>query len=211
MDNVIPAPLCAQLITCAHVPPLASTSNQLLLTSAGTAAPLLVTEPSFPPVSKDQSACAYSFLRCAWSASSAASAIQHHTERRAPPMPYGAMQSATLQPIASMPWSSPPTPYASAFMAPPAGLMYVPSYMPGPLTQQPLMQAQFEEIARQQQDIEAREIEVQRISRSQNLNTVRDARVRLVMPMTDKVTVMIPCYHFQCNSWNMLKIFCSLV
>ena len=42
MDNVIPAPLCAALITCAHAPPLASTSNQLLLTSAGTAAPLLV-------------------------------------------------------------------------------------------------------------------------------------------------------------------------
>ena len=42
MDNVIPAPLCATLITCAHAPPLASTSNQLLLTSTSAAAPLLV-------------------------------------------------------------------------------------------------------------------------------------------------------------------------
>ena len=48
MDNVIPSPLFAALITCAHAPPLASTSNQLLLTSAGTAAPLLVMGPSFP-------------------------------------------------------------------------------------------------------------------------------------------------------------------
>ena len=49
MDNVIPAPLCVTLITCAHAPPLASTSNQLLCTSTGTPAPLLVTGPSFPP------------------------------------------------------------------------------------------------------------------------------------------------------------------
>ena len=49
MDNVIPAPLCATYIMCVHVPPLASTSNQLLLTSASTAAPLLVTGPSFSP------------------------------------------------------------------------------------------------------------------------------------------------------------------
>ena len=41
MDNVIPVAQCT-LITCAHAPPLASTSNQLLLTSASTAAPLLV-------------------------------------------------------------------------------------------------------------------------------------------------------------------------
>ena len=35
-------------------------------------------------------------------------------------------------------------------------------------------------------------------------------RLTLVMPMTDRVTVMIPCYHFNCNSWNMQKkIFCS--
>ena len=43
MDNVTTVPLCAQFITCAHAPPLVITSNQLLLTSAGTG-------PSFPPV-----------------------------------------------------------------------------------------------------------------------------------------------------------------
>ena len=49
MDNVISTPLCATLITCAHAPTLASTSNQLLLISTSAAAPLLVTGPSFPP------------------------------------------------------------------------------------------------------------------------------------------------------------------
>ena len=46
LDNVIPVPLCAELITYAHAPYLASSSNQLLLTSAGRPAPLLVTGPS---------------------------------------------------------------------------------------------------------------------------------------------------------------------
>ena len=40
------------------------------------------------------------------------------------------------------------------------------------------MQAQFEELARHRQDIEARELKVQRMSRTHNLNAVRDARVR---------------------------------
>ena len=37
------------------------------------------------------------------------------------------------------------------------------------------------------------------------------SRPGLVMPMTDIVTVMIPCYHFHCNSWNMLKNILQLV
>ena len=40
------------------------------------------------------------------------------------------------------------------------------------------MQAHFEELARQHQDIEARELEVQHMSRTLNLNAVRNARVR---------------------------------
>ena len=40
------------------------------------------------------------------------------------------------------------------------------------------MQAQFEELPRQRQDLEARELEVQLMSRTHNLNAVRDARVR---------------------------------
>ena len=49
MDNLVPAPQCATLIMCVHAPPLASTSNQLLLASTSAAAPLLVTGPSFLP------------------------------------------------------------------------------------------------------------------------------------------------------------------
>ena len=109
---------------------------------------------------------------CAGSASSAASAIQSAIRRLAE------RQSSTLQPMASMPWSSQSTPYASAFMAPPAWPLYMFSYMPRPPTQLPFMQAQFEELARQCQDIEARELKVQCMSRTHNLNAVRDARVR---------------------------------
>ena len=49
MDNVIPAPLYATYVTSAHAPPVASTSNQVLLTSTSAAAPLLIPGPSFPP------------------------------------------------------------------------------------------------------------------------------------------------------------------
>ena len=86
--------------------------------------------------------------------------------------------STALQPMAGMPWSSQPTPYASAFIAPPAWPMYMPSCMPRPLTQPTFMQAQFEELARQHQDLEALELEVKRMSRTLNRNAVRNARVR---------------------------------
>ena len=42
MDVVTTVPLCAQLITSAHAPPLGVTSNQLLLSRTSTTAPLLV-------------------------------------------------------------------------------------------------------------------------------------------------------------------------
>ena len=54
----------------------------------------------------------------------------------------------------------------------------MPSCMPRPLTQPTFMQAQFEELARQHQDIEALELEVKRMSRTLNRNAVRNARVR---------------------------------
>ena len=62
-------------------------------------------------------------------------------------------------------------------MAPPVWPMYMPSYMPRPLTQPPFLQAHFEELARPCQDIEAQELEVERMSQTHNLNAVRDARV----------------------------------
>ena len=114
MDNVIPVPQCAALITCAHAPPLASRSNQLLLSTARTTAPLLVTEPSFPPVTQGP----ISMLPCMPIAFSGVPGAPV-----APPAPYGvppalygtmqstgALHSATLQPMASMPGSGQPTP-----------------------------------------------------------------------------------------------------
>ena len=47
--------------------------------------------------------------------------------------------------------------------------MYMPSYMPRP------MQAEFEELARQCQDLVARELEVQHMTRTCNSNAVRAA------------------------------------
>ena len=50
--------------------------------------------------------------------------------------------------------------------------------MPRPPTQPSFMQAQFEELAKQYQDLEAPELELQRsMSQTHNLNTLRDARV----------------------------------
>ena len=95
----------------------------------------------------------------------------------APPAPCNAVQraraprSAAFQPMTGMQWPL-PTPYASPFMAPPAWPMYMPSYLPRPLSQPPFLQAQFEELARQNQDMEANELEIQRISRSLNLKAV---------------------------------------
>ena len=51
------------------------------------------------------------------------------------------------------------------------------SYMPRPPTQQAFMQDEFEELDRQCQDLEAHELEVQLMTRSCNLFTVRDAGV----------------------------------
>ena len=62
-------------------------------------------------------------------------------------------------------------------MAPPAWPMYMPSYMPRSPAQQALMQAEFEELTRQRQHLEAQELEVPRMTRTSNLNTVRDATV----------------------------------
>ena len=99
----------------------------------------------------------------------------------APPAPYSAISAERriTAYMARMPRSSQPTPYASAFMAPPAWPMYMPSQMPRPPTQPSFMQAQFEELDKQYQDLEAPELEVQRsMSQTHNLNTLRDARVR---------------------------------
>ena len=144
MDNVTPAPLCPTLITCAHAPPLSSTSNQLLFSSTGTAAPLLVMGPSSPtsmqgPISMLLGApIAFSGVpRAPGGPPAPYSAIQSVGE---PPAPYGAMRSAAERHITAY------APYASAFLAPPTWPKYVPSYMPRPPTQLPFMQPQFEEL-----------------------------------------------------------------
>ena len=60
--------------------------------------------------------------------------------------------------------------------------MYMPSYLPRPPAQQSSMQAKREELARQRHDLEARELEVERITRALNLNAFRDAEAKSVPP-----------------------------
>ena len=52
MDIVTTVPLCAPLITCVHASPLGVTSNQMLVSSTSTPAPLLLVGPSCPPVTQ---------------------------------------------------------------------------------------------------------------------------------------------------------------
>ena len=67
----------------------------------------------------------------------------------------GSPHSAAFQPMTVMQWSNQPTSYASPFVAPPAWPMYMPSCMPRPLTHSSFLQAQFEELARRNHDMEA--------------------------------------------------------
>ena len=82
---------------------------------------------------------------------------------------------APIPPMAGGPWPSQAMPYVSAFMAPPSWPVYMPSYMPRPPVQLVSMQTEFEELAMQPQELEARELEVQQMTL--NLNAVPDARV----------------------------------
>ena len=75
-------------------------------------------------------------------------------------------------------------------MAPPAWPMYMPSYMPRPPTQQAFMQAEFEELARQSQDLEARELEFQRMTRTCNLYAERDAGITTALSLEGTGTQM---------------------
>ena len=147
---------------------MGSTSNTLLLAqSTSAAAPLLVPGPSFPPGT------------CAPISMFPGAPVVFSGAPGAP----GTLSAPCrvlghhITALAGAPWHSQATPYASEFMAPPTWPMYVPSYMPRPPAQQALMQAEFEELARQCQDLEVRELEVQRMTRTRNLNAMRDARV----------------------------------
>ena len=87
MDIVATVLLCAQSITCMHAPPLGVSSNQLLLSSTSTTAPLLVAGPSFPPVMQGP----ISMLPGA--------PISFSGVPRMPGAPYSTIQSASAPPV----------------------------------------------------------------------------------------------------------------
>ena len=95
------------------------------------------------------------------------------------------MQSAVILPMPGAPLPSQAMPYPSAFMAPPAWPMYMPHYLPRPQAQQSSMQAEREKLARQRHDLEARELEVEWITRALNLNAVIDAKAKSAAPMAE--------------------------
>ena len=63
-------------------------------------------------------------------------------------------------------------------MPPPAWPMYMPGYLPRPVTHSPFLKAQFEELARRDQEMVVRELEVQCMSRSLNLEAVRKTKFK---------------------------------
>ena len=102
-------------------------------------------------------------------ANSAASTVQRHTERRTascsvvePRERHAQCRSAAQRHITAYDRHA----FCQSVYGPPAWLMYMPSYMPRPLTQPPFMQAQFEELARRHQDSGTR-AQFQRMSQTQ--------------------------------------------
>ena len=74
------------------------------------------------------------------------------------------------------------SPYPSAYMAPPAWPMFMPSYLPRPQMEQSSTQSEREQLSMQSQELEARELEVKRRTRALNLNAVRDAEIKSTGP-----------------------------
>ena len=76
-----------------------------------------------------------------------------------------------------MPWPSQPTPYASTFKVSPAFPMYMTSYTPRPPHSCLLCKLSLKSSLGSAKT-EARDLEVHLMSQTNNLNAVRDARIR---------------------------------
>ena len=70
--------------------------------------------------------------------------------------------------------------------------MYMPNYLPRPQAQQSSTQAEREELAMQRENLEARELEVERRTRALNLNDVRDAETRSAAPSASSSQTRTP-------------------
>ena len=85
------------------------------------------------------------------------------------------LHRAAMPTMAGVPLLSQSTPHLSAYIAPPAWPMFMPSYLPQPQMEQSSTQAELEQLEMQRQELEARELEVERRTRAVNLNAVTDA------------------------------------
>ena len=92
------------------------------------------------------------------------------------------MQSAAMPPMTSSPLTlNQSTPYPSTYLASPAWPMCMPSYLPQPQIQQSSAQAELEQLALQSQELEARELEVERRNSIRMLSKV--LRLSLLPPL----------------------------
>ena len=103
----------------------------------------------------------------------------------APPAPYSAMQSAgalqgtAVQPMVGAPWPIRPCLMLVHLWPLQLGQCKCLVTCLGPRHSRPLCKLSLKSLPgnRQRQDLEARELEIQRMTRTRNLNAVRDARV----------------------------------
>ena len=141
MNSMIPAPQCATV--CKPLPLQGHTvSVPLLVQSASVAAPMLV-QGTFLPITRGQ-------LSCQWPVSQCCSRERRQCQHpcRAP---VALLQGADMPAMAGAPLLNQSMPYTSAYMAPPAWPMHMPSYLPRPQIQQSSTQAKREQLAMQRQ------------------------------------------------------------
>ena len=132
---------------------------------------MLILGAYLPPGHEHQSQCRASFP----ASGLRANVISGSTGSTSPYRP-------AMPPMAGVPLLSQSIPYPSAYMAPPACPMYMPSYLPRPQMEQSSTQSERELLAMQRQELEARELEVDRRTSALNLNAVRDDETRSAVP-----------------------------
>ena len=171
MNNMVPAAQCATVLTRVPLPlqgpTVSADARPGHCLPPGTKAPITMKGPAFLPM-----ASAPILLIGGLEAQSAAMP------------PVAPMQSAAMLPMAGALLLSQCTPYPSAYMymAPTTLPMYMPSYPTRPQMKQSSTQSERELLAMQRQELEARELEVERRTRALNLNAIRDAETRSAAP-----------------------------
>ena len=162
MNTMIPAPQCATLCVCAFA----------------ASGPHCKCAPPCPKYKCSRSDAQHIFVARDPSTNHNARTGFPVNGQRASVIPGGAGGGSAL---CRAPLLSQSTPDPSAYIAPPWP-MFTPSYLPWPKMEQSSTQAEREQLAMQHQELEARELEVERRTRALKLNAVRDAEIKSAAP-----------------------------